>query len=86
MLTFADMYVNEYKNIFTLSRGLEDDNIINVINSDGNVYADYNYNKYFVRPAMYLSGEMEIISGIGSEYGPYQLGVLNEEEDKEKEE
>lgn len=78
MLTFGDMYVNDCKNVFTLSRGLEDENIINVLNEDGNVYADYNYNKYNVRPAMYLDGNTEIISGIGSEHGPYQLGVSNE--------
>ena len=78
MLTFGDMYVNDCKNVFTLSRGLEDENIINVLNEDGNVYADYNYNKYNVRPAMYLDGNTEIISGICCEHGPYQLGVSNE--------
>ena len=78
MLTLGDMFVHEYNNIFTLSRGLEADNFVNVINSDGNVYADYNYNKYNVRPAMYLDGNLLITSGIGTEHGPYQLGEVNE--------
>ena len=78
MLTFGDLFVHEYSNIFTLSRGLEASNIINVINSEGYVFADYNYNKYNVRPAMYLDGNLSIESGIGSEHGPYQLGVVNE--------
>ena len=78
MLTLGDMFVHEYNNVFTLSRGLEADNFVNVINSDGNVYADYNYNKYNVRPAMYLDGNLLITSGIGTEHGPYQLGEVNE--------
>lgn len=78
MLTFADMFVHEYTNIFTLSKGLEANNFVNVINEAGHVYSDYNYNKYNVRPAMYLKGDLNIISGIGSEHGPYQLGVSNE--------
>ena len=78
MLTFGDMFVHEYNNIFTLSKGLEANNFINVINEEGHVYSDYNYNKYNVRPAMYLKGDLNIISGIGSEHGPYQLGVGNE--------
>lgn len=80
MLTFGDLFVHEYNNIFTLSKGLEANNFVNVINSEGNVYSDYNYNKYNVRPAMYLDGDLSIVSGIGSEHGPYQLGEVNEEE------
>lgn len=78
MLTLGDLFVHEYNNIFTLSRGLEADNFVNVINSEGNVYSDYNYNKYNVRPAMYLDGNLIITSGIGTEHGPYQLGEVNE--------
>ena len=78
MLTFGDMFVHEYNNIFTLSKGLEANNFINVINEEGHVYSDYNYNKYNVRPAFYLNGNLNIVSGIGSEHGPYQLGDSNE--------
>lgn len=81
MLTLGDLFVHEYNNVFTLSRGLEADDFVNVINSEGNVYSDYNYNKYNVRPAMYLDGDLVITSGIGTEHGPYQLGEVNEQED-----
>jgi hypothetical protein len=80
MLTLGDMFVHEYNNVFTLSRGLESSEFVNVINEDGNFYSDYNYNEYNVRPAMYLDGNLSIVSGIGSEHGPYQLGVVNEQE------
>lgn len=81
MLTLGDMFVHEYNNVFTLSRGLESSQFVNVINEEGNFYSDYNYNKYNVRPAMYLDGNLSIVSGIGSEHGPYQLGEVNEQED-----
>ena len=81
MLTLGDMFVHEYNNIFTLSRGLESNQFVNVINEDGNFYSDYNYKEYNVRPAMYLDGNLSIVSGIGSEHGPYQLGEVNEQED-----
>ena len=81
MLTLGDMFVHEYNNIFTLSRGLESNQFVNVINEDGNFYSDYNYKEYNVRPAMYLDGNLSIESGIGSEHGPYQLGEVNEQED-----
>ncbi len=81
MLTLGDMFVHEYNNIFTLSRGLESNQFVNVINEEGNFYSDYNYKEYNVRPAMYLDGNLSIVSGIGSEHGPYQLGEVNEQED-----
>ena len=81
MLTLGDLFVHEYSNIFTLSRGLESNQFVNVINEDGNFYSDYNYKEYNVRPAMYLDGNLSIVSGIGSEHGPYQLGEVNEQED-----
>lgn len=80
MLTLGDMFVHEYNNIFTLSRGLESSEFVNVINEDGNFYSDYNYKEYNVRPAMYLDGNLSIISGIGSKHGPYQLGEVDEQE------
>lgn len=80
MLTLGDMFVHEYNNVFTLSRGLESSEFVNVINEDGNFYSDYNYKEYNVRPAMYLDGNLSIVSGIGSKHGPYQLGEVNEQE------
>lgn len=83
ILNLGEFFINEYNNVFTLSRGIESSNIINVINSDGNFYGDLVTSKYNVRPAMYLDGNLEIVSGVGSEYGPYELGEVNEQSEKE---
>ena len=82
MLSLGDFYVNDYINTFTLSRGIEGNNIIEVINNDGNIYGDLITSKYNVSPSFYLNGNIEIIGGIGSELGPYELGDVNEEEAK----
>lgn len=80
MLTLGDFYVQDMKNIFTISRGIESSSIINVINSEGSIYGDFVTSKYNVRPAFYLDGKIEIKSGIGTNDGPYELGVTNEKE------
>ena len=83
-MTFAVICdISIYNNIFTLSRGLESGEFVNVINEDGNIYSDYNYKEYNVRPAMYLDGNLSIVSGIGKEYSPYQLGKMIATESEE---
>lgn len=78
MLTLGDLFVNDVKNIFTLSRGIEDDTIINIINDSGNIYGDLISNYHYVRPSFNLNGNINIISGIGTEDGPYEIGDINE--------
>ena len=78
MLTLADFYVGDLNNIFTLSRGIEGSNIINVINSDGNIFADTTSSKYNVRASFYLDSNVNIESGKGTLDSPYVLGVKNE--------
>ena len=78
MLTIGDMFVNETVNTFTLLRGMEAPNIINVINENGNIFADTISAKYSVRPAFYLKDDLEIVSGEGTIDSPYELGVKNE--------
>ena len=75
-------WLNRLTSSVLRSCGIESDNIINVINSDGNFYGDFVTSKYNVRPAMYLNGNLEIVSGVGSEYGPYELGEVNEQSEK----
>lgn len=84
MLTLGDMFINDTKNILTMNRGIESNMIINVINKDGNVFGDLIASKYAVRPVMYLKGDINIVSGNGTIESPYELGVNNEEEAKEK--
>lgn len=84
MLTLGDMYINDTKNILTMNRGIESNMIINVINSEGNIFGDLIASKYAVRPTMYLKGDINILSGDGSIDSPYELGVNDEEKGKEK--
>lgn len=80
MLTLGDFYVGDLNNIFTISRGIEGSNIINVINSDGNIFADTTSSKYNVRASFYLDSNVNIESGKGTLDSPYVLGVKNETE------
>ena len=78
MLSLGDMFVGDINNVFTLSRGIESDQIINVINEDGNFYGDFITSKYNVRPALYLNNELKITGGNGTFDAPYELGVSDE--------
>lgn len=78
MLSLGDMFVSDVNNVLTLSRGIESDQIINVINKDGNFYGDFITSKYNVRPALYLNRELKITGGEGTKDAPYELGVSDE--------
>ena len=78
MLTLGDLFVGDVNNVFTLSRGIQDDTIINIINDNGNVYGDFINNYHYVRPSFYLSKNISITSGIGTIDGPYELGDIDE--------
>lgn len=83
MLSLGDMFVGDVSNVLTLSRGIESDQIINVINKEGNFYGDFITSKYNVRPALYLNKELKITGGSGTLDAPYELGVSDEEKGKE---
>ena len=78
MLSLGDMFVSDVNNVLTLSRGIESDQIINVINKDGNFYGDFITSKYNVRPVLYLNKELKITGGEGTKDAPYELGVSDE--------
>lgn len=83
MLSLGDMFVGDVNNVLTLSRGIESDQIINVINKEGNFYGDFITSKYNVRPALYLNKELKITGGSGTLDAPYELGVSDEEKGQE---
>lgn len=83
MLSLGDMFVGDVNNVLTLSRGIESDQIINVINKEGNFYGDFITSKYNVRPALYLNKELKITGGSGTFDAPYELGVSDEEKGQE---
>ena len=78
MLGLGDMYVNDLKNVLTISRGIESYDVISVITKEGNVYSDSINTEYNVRSSFYLKSTMEVKSGDGSLDKPYVLGVANE--------
>lgn len=78
MLSLGDMFVGDINNVLTLSRGIESDQIINVINKEGNFYGDFITSKYNLRPALYLNNELKITGGNCTFDAPYELGVSDE--------
>lgn len=78
MMTLTDMFIGEYNDILTLSRGIESNQIINIINKDGNFYGDLITNKHNVRPVFYLNKELKITGGSGTADAPYELGESDE--------
>ncbi len=86
MLTVGDFFIEGVNNVFTLLRGIEAENIIDVLNKDGNLYGDVISSKYNVRPALYLNAEAVILSGDGSEDSPYEIGVNDGKEEAKTEE
>lgn len=80
ILGLSDLFVNDVNNVFTITRGMESDNVILVINKDGNIYSDLVTNKYNIRPVLNFKNNISIKSGKGTGDSPYILGDLNEEE------
>ncbi len=77
MLSFGDMYINDVKNVFLLSKGIGDNKSIDVISTEGNFYGDLVTSTYNLRPCLYLKSSLDILSGDGSEKSPFVLGENN---------
>lgn len=80
ILGLSDLFINEVNNVFTITRGIESDDVILVLNKDGNIYSDLVTSSYNVRPVFNFKKNIEIKSGKGTVDSPYVLGELNEEE------
>lgn len=77
MPSLGDMYIEEVKNIFLLSKGIGDNKMIDVISPEGSFFGDLVTSTYNIRPCLYLNSNLDIISGDGSEKSPFVLGVNN---------
>ena len=77
MPSLGDMYIEEIKNIFLLSKGIGDNKMIDVISPEGSFFGDLVTSTYNIRPCLYLNSNLDIISGDGSEKSPFVLGVNN---------
>lgn len=80
ILGLSDLFINEVNNVFTITRGIESDDVILVLNKDGNIYSDLVTSSYNIRPVFNFKNNIEIKSGKGTVDSPYVLGELNEEE------
>lgn len=80
ILGLSDLFINEVNNVFTVTRGIESDDVILVLNKDGNIYSDLVTSSYNIRPVFNFKNNIEIKSGKGTVDSPYVLGELNEEE------
>lgn len=78
MLSLGDMYVQDLKNVLTISRGIESSDVIIVITKEGNIYSDSISAEYNVRSSFYLKSDMEVKEGKGTLEEPYVLGVADE--------
>lgn len=75
MLGLGDLFINDVNNVLTITKGIESNNIIDVILEDGNVFGDLITSSYYVRPVVNLKNDLFIISGNGRLDSPYKLGV-----------
>jgi len=76
LLKVGDLYVNEYSNTFILTRPYGASNLIYSINDKGNYFINFTTSKLKVRPALYLKGDLNVLSGDGSKDNPYEIGVI----------
>lgn len=74
MLNISDNFIDDVKNVFTLTRGIESDLIINVIKENGTVFGDNILSKYNVRIAFNLKNDLKIKNGTGTLNNPFVLG------------
>ena len=86
MLTLGEFYIHEINDVFTISKSIGDDDIINIINEEGHVFGDKTTNKHNIRVSFNLSSDIIITNGIGTIDSPYALGVDNEKTEDTKEE
>ncbi len=80
LLGLSDFYVNELKDTFTLTRGIESTDVISVVTKNGTVFNDSISSEHNVRSAIQMSSKLKIVSGDGSSKNPFVLGGNNEED------
>lgn len=80
LLSLAEPFVYDLGNIFTISRNVDNELSIFIINEDKLLFEDAIYNSHYVRPAVYVTKDATIIGGNGTYLSPYTIGSdINEE-------
>lgn len=79
MLSLGELYVQDFKGIWTLTKGIESDQVMEVITSDANIYSDVVTSEYNIRAAFNLDNKLKITGGSGTLESPFELGGYDEE-------
>ena len=73
LLSIAEPFVYEFGNSFTISRNIENELSIFIINEDKLLFEDMVTSAHYVRPALYITNKAVINGGDGSYLSPYTI-------------
>ncbi len=74
LLSIAEPFVYDFGNVFTLSKDINNDLGIFVIDENKKLFEDTVNSLHYVRPAIHIKNDVNIISGDGTYLSPYILG------------
>ena len=74
LLSIAEPFVYDFGNIFTMTRNVDNELSIFIINEDKLLFEDAINSMHYVRPAVYVKNDATIIEGEGTYLSPYILG------------
>lgn len=80
LLSIAEPFVYDFGNVFTLSKNINNDLGIFVIDENKMLFEDTVDSLHYVRPSIHIKNNVSIKSGEGTYLSPYILGSDNNEE------
>ena len=81
LLSLAEPFIYDSGNIFTISRNIDNELSIFVINEDNLLFEDAITNLHYVRPSVYIKNNVAITGGAGTYLSPYTIGSDSNEEE-----
>lgn len=79
LLSIAEPFVYDFGNVFTLSKDINNDLGIFVIDENKKLFEDTVDSLHYVRPAIHIKNDVNIINGDGTYLSPYILGSVDNE-------
>lgn len=73
LLSIAEPFAYESGNVFTITRNIENELSIYIINDDKLLFEDVITSPHYVRPALYITNKATISGGDGSYLSPYTI-------------
>lgn len=73
LLNVGDFYSLDIPNTWLMTR-LEDEEMVYTVDEDQKYYLDFISNEHGVRPAIYLTDQIQVLSGTGIDTDPYVVG------------